>query len=50
MQVPRIFLSYSKTDKIQATQLYNELTKAGLNVWWDELLNPGEDWEQRITA
>ncbi|MCP4111182.1 MAG: toll/interleukin-1 receptor domain-containing protein, partial [Desulfobacteraceae bacterium] len=31
-----VFLSYARQDRICAKQLYEDITKAGISVWWDE--------------
>jgi DNA-directed RNA polymerase subunit M/transcription elongation factor TFIIS len=44
-----IFLSYGRDHHAGlARQLAEDLRRRGHTVWFDELLRPGEDWEQRI--
>jgi len=44
-----VFLSYAREDSAEATQLFNDLSEAGLNVWFDqESLRPGENWQIAI--
>ena len=43
------FLSYAHDDSSMARKLYDELTKAGALVWFDEeSIHPGEKWEPAI--
>ena len=43
------FLSYAVEDLEAATRLYNDLTRAGIEVWFaPEKLLPGQDWEAMI--
>jgi hypothetical protein len=44
-----IFLSYSQPDRDRARGLYDQLTRAGFDVWFDtENLQPGDVWEVEI--
>lgn len=46
---PRVFISYSRRDEESARQLHMDLTKAGLEAWFDrENLLPGERWKAAI--
>ncbi len=43
------FLSYAKEDAATASYLYQELTAAGVDVWFDsENLRPGVKWKSEI--
>lgn len=45
-----VFISYSRTDIEVATNLYNALKDAGLNVWFDnKSIEKGADWEKSMT-
>ncbi|MBR5101963.1 MAG: toll/interleukin-1 receptor domain-containing protein [Muribaculaceae bacterium] len=44
-----IFISYAHEDAYIALPLFNRLVEAGFNVWFDERLNPGDDYNTRIT-
>jgi hypothetical protein len=45
----QIFLSYARLDVEAARQLYDELTSAGYNVWFDQVsLRGGQEWETAI--
>jgi hypothetical protein len=49
LQAPRIFLSYAREDQRKVSGFYRELTKRGLNPWFDVTdLEPGHDWQQVI--
>src|SRR5438477_6199237 len=46
---PKIFLSYASSEVSFARQLAQNLTEAGLNVWFDEMELPtGENWAKAI--
>ncbi len=45
---PTVFLSYSRTDQTRATQLAEALAQAGLNVWWDALIEGGAAFAKTI--
>lgn len=45
-----LFLSYSRTDLLLAEGLARTLTDLGVEVWWDQRLLPGEDWQEEIRA
>ncbi len=43
-----VFISYSSKDRDKAAMVASALTKAGLNVWWDRSLLPGDSYEITI--
>ena len=43
-----IFLSYSRADRPLAEQFVRVSSERGLAVWFDERLEGGEDWRERI--
>jgi hypothetical protein len=43
-----IFLSYFRGDKASVLKLRNDLIAAGEEVWWDQDILPGQDWELAI--
>jgi len=45
---PRVFISYVREDLKQVKRLVKDLEKAGIEVWWDQLLSPGEHWKEVI--
>lgn len=45
-----VFLSYARADQAQATKLAGALEKAGLRVWWDALIEGGEEFAKTIEA
>lgn len=45
----KIFLSYSKTDAIYARDIRNILLqKSNINIFSNEMLSAGEDWETKL--
>jgi TolB-like protein/tetratricopeptide (TPR) repeat protein len=44
------FLSYARADQAQATKLARALEKAGLDVWWDALIEGGAAFAKSIEA
>jgi len=49
-RVPIVFLSYSRADKAQAARLARALQGAGLDVWWDTLIEGGAEFAKTIEA
>jgi TolB-like protein len=47
---PTVFLSYARADQAQATKIAQALEKAGLNVWWDALIEGGAAFAKTIEA
>ena len=47
---PTVFLSYARADQAQATQLAATLKSAGLDVWWDALIEGGAAFAKSIEA
>jgi hypothetical protein len=45
-----VFLSYSKKDQAAADRLLNLLKAAGLDVWSEQAVDPGDDWQQVIES
>jgi TolB-like protein/tetratricopeptide (TPR) repeat protein len=45
-----VFLSYSRADKAQAVRLAGALQDAGLDVWWDTLIEGGAEFAKTIEA
>lgn len=43
-----VFLSYASTDRALARALAERLADAGMAVWWDRQIRPGERFEQVI--
>ena len=48
MKQPRIFLSYSDTDRAFAASLGVELRARGLEVWSDRQIAPGQRWREAV--
>jgi hypothetical protein len=42
------FLSYGRDDQVAVDRLHQILEAAGIKVWRDTYLQPGEDWRMRI--
>ena len=49
-RAPIVFLSYSRADKAQAVRLAKALQGAGLDVWWDTLIEGGAEFAKTIEA
>lgn len=45
-----MFLSYARVDKAQAVRLARALQGAGLDVWWDTLIEGGAEFAKTIEA
>ena len=46
-----LFISYAREDADFASQINNDLQKAGIKTWIDELgIRSGEDWPDRIAT
>ncbi len=43
-----IFLSYSRADQAVADAFFQAASKRGLSLWYDQLLQGGEDWREGI--
>jgi TIR domain len=48
MAKKHVFLSYCCDNQAEIRQLRDELVAAGENVWWDEDIQPGQDWKLEI--
>ena len=47
-QRPYIFISYAHKDSSTVLAIINDLIAAGYNVWWDEGIDPGTEWDENI--
>jgi predicted nucleotide-binding protein len=45
---PSVFISYSRKDKPIAKALADDLAAAGVPVWWDRDIYPGDDFHNAI--
>lgn len=45
-----VFLSYCRSDQAEAARLAAALTDAGLDVWWDHLIEGGAAYAKRIES
>ncbi|HYV12871.1 MAG TPA: toll/interleukin-1 receptor domain-containing protein [Pyrinomonadaceae bacterium] len=43
-----VFLSYSRVNEEEVRQLREDLINADENVWWDQDIRGGQDWQQTI--
>ncbi|HWS85735.1 MAG TPA: toll/interleukin-1 receptor domain-containing protein [Pyrinomonadaceae bacterium] len=43
-----VFLSYFHGDRASISKLRDDLKNAGEEVWWDQDILPGQDWELTI--
>jgi uncharacterized protein len=46
----KLFLSYARADKPEVAKLVKSLEGAGIFVWWDQHLVPGEEFREEIQA
>lgn len=46
----RVFISYSHSNREVVQQLKTEIESWGFDVWWDQNIPPGADWEACIAA
>lgn len=42
----KVFISYAHSDKPMARKAAEALSEAGLEVWWDAEVLPGDNWAQ----
>jgi len=47
---PSVFISYSRKDKPIAKALADDLAAAGVPVWWDREIYPGDDFHNAIVT
>src|SRR5215472_7931132 len=45
-----VFLSYKREDSVRASKLVAALRATGLDVWWDEDIPGGAQWEASIES
>ena len=43
-----IFISYKREDSIVANRIKNALESKNIRIWWDEKLQTGQKWEEKI--
>ena len=43
-----VFVSYKREDTVRVSKLVAALRSAGLEVWWDQDIEPSEPWEATI--
>jgi TolB-like protein len=46
--MPQVFISYSRADKRRVTKLVAAFRKLGHDIWWDQDIPAGANWEQTI--
>lgn len=47
---PYIFASYSHKDSSQVHKIISKIHEEGYNVWFDEGIDPGTEWDENIAA
>ncbi len=45
---PYIFISYSHRDSKTVVEIINRMSEEGYNVWYDEGIDPGTEWDENI--
>ncbi|MBR1682014.1 MAG: toll/interleukin-1 receptor domain-containing protein [Bacteroidaceae bacterium] len=45
---PYVFISYSHSDALSVYGILQEMSKAGLNYWYDKELETGSDWTEEL--
>src|SRR5689334_9700214 len=48
MKKKHVFLSYCRDNMDQVARLRGDLSAAGESVWWDQDIQPGQDWKLEI--
>ena len=48
MKLSEVFLSYKRDDLARARHIVAALRGAGISVWWDQDIAPGQPWEASI--
>src|SRR5579859_1225393 len=43
-----VFISYAGSDGEIASHLADDLARAGINVWFDRKIRPGDNWQDQI--
>ena len=49
-EMPYVFVSYSHQDSKEVHEIIKELYSAGYNVWFDEGIDPGTEWDEFIAS
>jgi molecular chaperone DnaK len=44
----RLFVSYAHVDAVRVSQLGKDLSGRGFDVWYDDRLEPGDDWKAEL--
>ena len=47
-KIPFIFISYSHKDSDKVCPIIERLKKEGFNVWYDDGIEPGSEWDENI--
>ncbi len=47
-QKKHVFLSYCRDNQAQVKRLRDDLIAAGHSVWWDQDIQPGQDWKFEV--
>ncbi len=45
---PFTFLSYASADRPATFRLKSALEEEGLSIWWDQMIDPGADWDAEL--
>ena len=49
-KIPFIFISYSHKDSDRVCPIIERLKKEGFNVWYDDGIEPGSEWDENIAT
>ena len=45
-----VFISYARSDKARVAPLIAVIEAAGWSVWWDPDIEPGQEFDRKITT
>jgi hypothetical protein len=48
--VGSLFVSYAHVDEARVAQLAVLLRAGGFDPWWDDRLEPGDDWKRELSS
>ena len=48
MNPTKLFISYARVDQVRVADLVDILRSGGFEPWWDDRLEPGDDWKESL--